>query len=175
MTSENYTAVSQQHVDLQILIDCPEINTQIGRNTQTSNLAQLGISPKAVIPSCSRARAPSPWDDLPWGNLSPEGSSLPFCLKPDVRSLPQLFTEAMTAPAMLVVAVSLNPFLNPVRLESRACPVAIWTEALAMQNAHSEADRYLLYPDCSLNVHQLYPGNMKYLQLCVYLAAVSSS
>lgn len=74
----------------------------------------------------------------------------------------------MIAPAMLAIPVSLSPFLNPIRLEGRACPVAIWTEALTMQNACSEADMYLLYPNCILNMCASYiQETMKYLQLCV--------
>lgn len=141
--TESYTAVSQQHVDLQILIDCPDRSRQkyliwtslVSRQkwpplvVQRQELHDLGVTCLGVI--------------------CPQRTALP--LLPDTRSLPQIFREATPASAMLIIPVSLSPVMNLVRLEGRACPVAIWTEALTTQNAHREVDRYLLYPFCTLN------------------------
>lgn len=136
--------MSQQHADLQM-----ESNTQIGRNTHPKPGPAWHLS-KGGHPYLSKGKSPIIFIWVTClGAICPQGTA--SCLKPDVRSLPQLFPKAMSTPA-LCVPLSLSPFLNHVKLESRACPTAIWTEALTMQNARSEADRYLLYPDCKLNV-----------------------
>lgn len=141
--TERYTAVSQKHVDLQILIDCPDrsrqkylIWTSLVSRQKWPTLAAQRQGPHDLAVTCLSV-------------ICPQRTALP--LLPDARSLPQIFREPMHASAMLIIPVSFSPFVNLVRLEGRACPVAIWTEALTMQNARREADRYLLYPYCTLH------------------------
>lgn len=75
-------AVSQQHVDLQSLIDCPERNTQTSRNTQSQTCSSL-VSLQTWSSLAVQRQEPHDLGVICLGVISPQRTALP--LLPEAR------------------------------------------------------------------------------------------